>query len=264
MNMSKNQTDFGEFIDFKVKKRFGIISLVRVSRSNAFTIEFLKDLKNCIEYCQLSEKIRGLILTNDGNSFSTGMDLDFIDGSDHQAVKNLESTAADIVELLYNGKPSIAALNGRCMGEGVVFVICCDYRIATKDSFFQMPEIYSGIFPGTGCVILFSKILGIPWTKRLLMFAEKIDAQKAVDINLIDKTVNSKEDLANEAMRKARFLFTKNQTVLNLIKLCSNHLPNMTYKEAYEIEKEASAWYEMKDKENFLEDFRKKFHSNYK
>ncbi|MEJ2248379.1 MAG: enoyl-CoA hydratase/isomerase family protein [Candidatus Lokiarchaeota archaeon] len=257
--MIENRSDFGKNIKFKIKKRFGIIALSRTSRSNAFTIGFLECLKECIKYCQENEKVRGLILTNDGNSFSTGMDLDFIDGSDHLAVKNLESTAADIVELLYNGKPTIAAVSGRCMGEGVVFTICCDYRIATKGSFFQMPEIYSGIFPGTGCVILFSKILGIPWTKKLLMFAEKVDAKNAKEINLIDKIVSSKDELIKEALKKARFLFTKNQTVLNLIKLCSNHLPNMSYKKAYEIEKQASGWYEYQDKKKFLKDFRKNF-----
>jgi enoyl-CoA hydratase/carnithine racemase len=217
------------------------------------------ELRKCVEFCQNNEKIRGLILTNNGTSFSTGIDLDYIDGSDHQAVKKLEKTAAEIVSLLFNGKPSIAAVNGRCMGEGVVFTICCDYRIATKESFFQMPEIYSGIFPGTGCVILFSKILGMPWAKRLLMFAEKIKSQTAKEINLIDQIVDSKIDLDKEALKKAKFLFTKNQTVLNLIKLCSNHLSNLSYKKAYQIEKEASAWYEHSDKEEFINEFRKNF-----
>lgn len=254
-----SEADFGEYIDFEIKKRFGIITLNRVHRSNAFTVEQLRNLRKAVIYCQENEKVRGLILTNKGTSFSTGMDLDFIDGSDHAAVKELEATAAEICLLLWNGKPAICALNGRCMGEGVVFMICCDYRIATKDSFFYMPEILSGIFPGTGCLILFSKIIGIPWTKKMLMFAEKIPTDLAIKINLIDEVVSSEEDLLKSAMDKAKFLFTKNQTVLNTIKLCANHLADKDYFTAYDIERQGSSWYQYEDKDFFINKFRKRF-----
>ncbi|MFW9937006.1 MAG: enoyl-CoA hydratase/isomerase family protein [Candidatus Thorarchaeota archaeon] len=257
--MSSSNLDFGENIEFSIKKRFGIITLNRIQRSNAFTIELLLNLKEAVDYCQKAEKIRGLILTNNGNSFSTGIDLGEIDGSDHKAVKYLESTAASICKLLYNGKPAICAINGRTLGEGVVFLTCCDYRIATKESFFQMPEINSGIFPGTGCVLLFSKIIGIPWTKKMLMFSEKIYSEKALEIGLIDQLVNSKEDLIQESMSKARFLFTKNQTVINAIKLCSNHLLDKTFAEGYKIEKLGSAWYEYENQDDYIQKLRTEF-----
>ncbi|TXT60091.1 MAG: putative Enoyl-CoA hydratase [Promethearchaeota archaeon] len=257
-NLSEEE-NFGQFIQFAKKKRFGIITLNRTERSNAFTIDFLKDLKRTITYCQENDAIRGIILTHNGTSFSTGMDLEYIDGSDHNAVKDLEKTAADICTLLFNGKPAICTVNGRTMGEGVVFMICCDYRIATNQSFFQMPEIYSGIFPGTGCTILFSKIIGISWTKRMLMFAEKIASKVALKINLIDQIVESEEKLLENALEKARFLSTKNQAVLNAIKLCSNHFLDKSYDKAYELEKKASAWYEFTDKRKFLRQFRNEF-----
>ncbi len=257
--MSSNNVQFGEYIDFEIKKRFGIITLNRVHRSNAFDIKQFENLKNVVQYCQNEEKIRGLILTNNGNSFSTGVDLGAIDGSDHEAVKYLEATAATICKLLYNGKPAICAINGRTMGEGVVFSTCCDYRIATKDSYFQMPEIFSGIFTGTGCLVLFSRILGILWTKKLCMFAEKITAEKALIIGLIDEVVNNKEELMKAALDKANYLFTKNQTVLNAIKLCANHLADKSYYDAYELEKVGSNWYQFDDKNQYILDFRKKF-----
>ncbi|MFX1410016.1 MAG: enoyl-CoA hydratase/isomerase family protein [Promethearchaeota archaeon] len=257
--MSQNDLDFGEYIDFTVKKRFGIITLNRLHRSNAFDIEQFEYLRKAVGYCQNDEKIRGIILTNNGSSFSTGVDLGAIDGSDHEAVKYLEGIAASICKLLYNGKPAICAINGRTMGEGVVFSICCDYRIATRESFFQMPEIFSGIFTGTGCIVLFSRILGISWTKKMTMFAEKIDTQKALEINLIDQIVRDKKELMNVALDKARFLFTKNQTVLNAIKLCANHLFDKSYHKAYELEKIGSSWYEYQDKVQFIKDFRKKY-----
>lgn len=257
--MLSENTDFGKHIEFAIKKRFGIITLNRVHRSNAFSIEQLENLKKVLLFCQNDESIRGIILTNNGSSFSTGMDLGEIDGSDHSAVKYLESTAATICKLLYNGKPAICGVNGRTLGEGVVFLSCCDYRIATKDSFFQMPEVYSGIFPGTGCILLFSKILGISWTKKLLMFSEKISSQKALEIGLIDKIVSSNKALFDELINKARFLFTKQQTVINAIKLCSNHLLDRSFRKGYELEKLGSSWFEYKDQQEFLEKMKQYF-----
>ena len=122
--MSSQNFDFGNDIEFTIKQRFGRITLNRIHRSNAFSIKQLEYLKKAIIYCQKNEKIRGIILTNNGNSFSTGMDLGDIDGSDHNAVKYLESTAATICKLLYNGKPVICGINGRTLGEGVVFLTC--------------------------------------------------------------------------------------------------------------------------------------------
>ena len=250
--MSSKDLDLGKYINFDIKNRFGIITLNRIHRSNAFTIEQLKFLKRAIEYCQNSEMVKGLILTGAGSSFSTGMDLDFIDGSNHKAVKELEATAAEICKLLFYGKPSIAAVNGRCMGEGVVFTLSCDYRIALQNSYFSMPEIMSGIFPGTGCIILMVKQIGISWAKKMLMFSERIDSTTALKIGLIDKIVYQQEDLLTSALKKVKSLFTKNQAVLNAIKVCSNHLLDKSYLKASTIEKFGSEWFKFEDKEKYL------------
>ena len=255
--MSENHFDFGDYIDFSVNRHFGIITLNRIHRSNSFTINQLKHLKNAIESCQNNEKIKGIVLTANGNSFSTGMDLGEITKYDYKDVKELEYLAASICQSLYNGKPAICAVNGRTLGEGVVFLVCCDYRIALKDSFFQMPEINSAIFPGTGCVTLFSKIIGIPWTKKMLMFNERLDANKALEIGLIDEVVEHQDELMKVALDKAKFINTKNSTVMNSIKILSNHLMDKSFTDAYPLEIIASDWYKFTDKKKILKDFQK-------
>ena len=258
--MSSENIDFGDFIEFSIKKKFGIIRLNRVHRGNAITTEMAKNLKNALEFCQNSEKIRGIILTGNGKSFTTGMDIDEIDGSDHAAVKEYEKTAASIQELFYYGKPTICAINGKTMGDGVAYALGSDYRITVRDSFFMMPEINLGVFPGTGIIVLMTRVIGISWTKKILMFAERISAEKALEIGLIDQIVENQEDLMKVALDKAKFLFTKNQTVLNAIKLCSNHLADKSYHTACELEQIGSAWYEYEDKDEYIKKYRKKFY----
>jgi enoyl-CoA hydratase len=256
--MEENQQYFGKNIEFSLKRRIAVILLNRTYRSNSFTIPFLRNLEKALEFCQNHEKVKVIILTANGSSFSTGMDLGEITKYDYNDVKELERRAASICKLLYNGKPVICAINGRTLGEGVVFLTCCDYRIAVQESYFQMPEINSAIFPGTGCVTLFSKIIGISWTKKMLMFAEQIDAQKALDIGLIDEIVEDK-DLLNRALEKAKFLSTKNQFVLNAIKILANHLHDRKVSEAYKLEKIGSDWYRFPDKTKFLAELKENF-----
>jgi len=93
------------------------------------------------------------------------------------------------------------------------------------------------------------------------MLAEKISSEKALEIGLVDQIVDSQEELMQAAIDKAKFLFPKNQTVLNAIKLCSNHLIDKSYHKAYELEKEASGWFEYDNKNKFISDFREKLSS---
>lgn len=255
--MNLNEFNFGEFIEFSTKKRFAIIKLNRVHRANALTLEMLKDLRAAVTFCQENDKIRGFILTGNGNSFTTGMDLGFIDGSNHNEIMEYEKIAAEIANLIYNGKPVICAINGRTMGDGVAYALCSDYRIAVKDTIFMMPEIKSGIFPGAGTIVLMTKVLGISWTKRILMFAENLNSEKALLIGLIDEMVETKETLMELAFKMASRLSTKNQLVVNGIKLCSNHLLDKSYNRAYKLEKEfLEGWVKTKDKMQFLNKFR--------
>lgn len=254
-----SELDLGENVKFSISKKFGKIILSRLQSGNAITIDMLKDLRNILVHCQDNEKIRGIILTGEGDSFTTGLDIRSFDASDHSLVKEIEDIAGNITSLLYYGKPVICAINGKAMGDGVIYALASDYRIAVEEAYFQMPEINYAIFPGTGCIVLMTKILGISWTKKMLMFAEKISSEKALEINLIDEIVDNQETLMKSASKKVRFLFTKNQTVLNSIKLCGNHLSDKNYMDAYELEKLGSRWYEFDEKRDFLNEFRRKF-----
>ena len=145
------------------------------------------------------------------------------------------------------------------MGDGIAYALCSDYRVAVKESYFQMPEILISVFPGGRTVALMAKIIGIPWTKKILMFAKKINSETALKIGLVDEIVKDRDELMDVALKKVRFLSNKNQLILNLIKLSSNQFLDKTYNEAYELEKEAMInWLEGDDKENLLKSFKNK------
>ena len=89
---------------------------------------------------------------------------------------------------------------------------------------------------------------------EIIVFAEIL-----VSAAMFDHIVENNEELMKTALSKAKSLFTKNQTVVNAIKLCSNHLGDKAYNDAYELEKISSSWYEFEDREQYIKDLKKKF-----
>lgn len=256
--MLDNEVNFGQYIEFKVKNRIGIITLNKTERSNAFDVEQLKNYKKALLYCQNNKRIRAIILTANGKNFSTGIDVASASGKDISVAKNLERLLAEVVRILLNGKPVIAAINGRALGGGLEIPLFCDYRVALNEGYYQMPEILINVFPGTGCITQMVRTIGPLLTKKILMWGEKITPEQALNIGLIDKLVETKEKLMEVAMEKAKFLASRNQAVINGIRLCANHIWEKSYDEAYKMENYCSNWFEI-GKEDFISKFKEKF-----
>ena len=84
-------------------------------------------------------------------------------------------------------KPSIAAINGFCMGGGLEVALGCDLRIATPLSKFATPEGKIGIIPGGGATQRLPRLIGRAWAMEMLLMGETIDAKKACEIGLITR-----------------------------------------------------------------------------
>lgn len=256
--MSDSEIQFGQYIEFKVKNRIGIITLNKTERSNAFDVEQLKNYKKALLYCQNNKHIRAIILTANGKNFSTGIDVASVSGKDISVAKNLEKLLAEVVRILLNGKPVIAAINGRALGGGLEIPLFCDYRVAVNEGYYQMPEILINVFPGTGCITQMVRTIGPLLTKKILMWGEKITPEQALNFGLIDELVNTMDELMAVAMEKAKFLASRNQAVINGIRLCANHVWEKPYNEAYKMENYCSNWFEI-GKESFISKFKKEF-----
>jgi enoyl-CoA hydratase/carnithine racemase len=83
----------------------------------------------------------------------------------------------------------IAVVNGVALGWGTEYLICCDYRIATEDATFALPETGLGILPGAGGTSELWTLIGLPQTLRLGMTGERISAAEALRIGLVQEVV---------------------------------------------------------------------------
>jgi len=103
--------------------------------------------------------------------------------------------------------PSIAAINGACMGGGTELTLACDYRMITDapETRIGLPEVLLGIFPGWGGTQRLPRLLGLEKSLDLILTGKTIDGRKAKKIGLADKLV-PKEFLEDKAIAWAQEL----------------------------------------------------------
>ena len=81
----------------------------------------------------------------------------------------------------------VAVVNGVALGWGTEFMLTCDYRIATEGARFGLPETGLGILPGAGGSSELPYYIGLPQTLRLGMTGERIAAEEALRIGLVQE-----------------------------------------------------------------------------
>lgn len=85
----------------------------------------------------------------------------------------------------------VAIPNGAALGFGLEFCLACDYVLATREAFFALPETGLGIVPGAGGTALLAARIGTSQALRLGCTGERVDAEEAARLGLVDEIVDS-------------------------------------------------------------------------
>jgi 3-hydroxyacyl-CoA dehydrogenase/enoyl-CoA hydratase/3-hydroxybutyryl-CoA epimerase len=108
--------------------------------------------------------------------------------------------------------PTIAAINGACLGGGCEFAMACDYRMATEDSSTKigLPETQLGILPGFGGSIRMPKLIGLQASLDIILAGKSVNGKKALKMGLVDRLVHP-AILDAESMKWAKEIIAKNK-----------------------------------------------------
>lgn len=182
-----------ENILYEVKGPLGLITLNRPEKHNAVSLATLEELHDALGRAENDEKVRVIGLTGAGEkAFASGSDLSEVEHRDIR--KALEPIVQGVAERMERGdKPTIAAINGYCMGGGLELALGCDIRIGTTNSKYATPEGKLGIIPGGGATQRLPRIVGKAWGMEMLIMGETIDADRAHQIGLITRLVEPEE-----------------------------------------------------------------------
>src|SRR3954447_4751525 len=132
----------------------------------------------------------------------------------------------EIVELGLNGftrgmhriyKPIIGAINGWALAGGLETALACDIRIASERAMFGSFEARRGFHHGDGGIVRLVNICGVGVAMQMLLTAEPIDAQRALQCNLVSKVVPH-ESLMVEAETVAQQILRNSQAAVRSAK----------------------------------------------
>lgn len=192
-------------IRYDVDGPMALITIDRADKHNAISLATLDELQHAVRRAGADEAVRVVTITGAGDrAFASGSDLSEVLHRD--LPKALEPIVQGLAEQLERlPKPTIAAINGICMGGGLEVALGCDLRIATPNARFATPEGKLGIIPGGGATARLPRIVGRGWGMEMLLMGEPIDAERALAIGLVTRLVPA-DQLIPEARRMAEHL----------------------------------------------------------
>lgn len=178
---------------YGIEGPLALITINRPDKQNAVSLDTLDDLHAAIAAAGEDESVRVIAITGAGEkSFASGSDLSEVKYRDLR--KALEPLVQGVAERLERTpKPTIAAINGYCMGGGLEVALGCDLRVAAENARFATPEGKLGIIPGGGATQRLPRLIGRAWAMEMLLMGETIDAEQALRMGLVTRVVPAGE-----------------------------------------------------------------------
>ncbi len=165
--------------------------------ANTWTPESLKAMKALAEELNANKSIYAAVITGKGEKFfSAGADLKRFEG-DKIAAREFICAFGDAFGTWMDARfVTIAAVNGYAMGGGLECALSCDIRIAESHAQMALPEPAVGLLPaGCGTQNL-PWLIGEGWAKRMILTNERVNAETALRIGLVEEVVEKGQSLA--------------------------------------------------------------------
>ncbi|WP_131779903.1 3-hydroxyacyl-CoA dehydrogenase NAD-binding domain-containing protein [Legionella bozemanae] len=178
---------------------------------NSINEEVLDELNSLLHEVSQDKNAIGLIV-------HSAKEKGFIAGADVNAFSKFE-TPAQAVDFLRKGQavfarlqaltiPSVAMIDGFCMGGGYELALACTYRVASdeKDTRIGLPEVMLGIHPGWGGSVRLPQLIGgFNALSQIILTGNAVHAAKAKSLGMVDEVVPVRQ------LKRAAVCFIKNK-----------------------------------------------------
>jgi 3-hydroxyacyl-CoA dehydrogenase/enoyl-CoA hydratase/3-hydroxybutyryl-CoA epimerase len=182
----------------------GIVTFDVVGEAmNTWTDAAFESFNEVLDGIEKEEAFKGIIfISGKPNTFLAGANLKMIEEIER------EEEMKQIAGLFHNSFnrlaalkiPTLAAINGHCLGGGLEFTLACTARIAkeSKTTVIGLPEVNVGLIPGAGGTQRLPRLIGYP-AVELILKGSMLPAAKAYEKGIVDKIVPADGDLLKEA-----------------------------------------------------------------
>jgi enoyl-CoA hydratase/carnithine racemase len=222
------------------------ITLSRPDRLNALTFEVYAELRDLFASLAHDPDVKAVIITGEGRGFCSGGDVDAIIGELlKQDMTELLSftrmTGALIANIRAVPVPVIAAINGVAAGAGAVIALASDFRLAVPTASLAFLFTRVGLAGADmGAAYLLPRVVGMARATELLMLGDRISAEEALRIGLVNRVV-APDALMNEARALAARLAAGPSFALGMTKTLLNQELDIDFASAIEAEAQGQA-----------------------
>ena len=173
-------------IELEVERGLATVTINRPKKKNAISLEMREQLWNAFENLAENDEVRAVILTGGGEDFCAGMDVKEMGGGgvgwSVTKMRRLHRIARAIASLK---KPTIAAVDGVCVGVGWSYALACDIVIASETARFAQAFRNIGLTPDGGAVWQLRQQIGAMRAKEIVYSGRMVGADEALALGLI-------------------------------------------------------------------------------
>jgi enoyl-CoA hydratase/carnithine racemase len=209
---------------YEKRDRIAYVTLNRPDAKNAIDPETHQLLWETWEDFAADDAVDVAILTGAGDAFCAGADLktfipEWIQNASANRVRdNVKTGLGGLTRGLHRiYKPVIGAINGWALAGGLETALACDIRIASERAMFGSFEARRGYHHGDGGIVRLVNTCGTGLALEMLLTAEPIDAQRALQCNMVSRVVPH-EQLMEEAEKTASHILRNSQRAVRSAK----------------------------------------------
>ncbi len=218
-----------EYISFSVTAKVATINIDRPKLRNAFNPEMISCFSQLLDEVTSRDDVKVLVLRAEGKSFCAGADLNWLKSvKDYSFEENLADAQelADLMEKLFKlPKPTIGRIQGDAVGGGAGMVAALDVVVAAEKAHFSFSEARLGMAPSVISPYLMYRI-GPQRCRRLFLTGERINAEEACQMGLVDVVVKE-EELDERVQRVVSDMMASSLEALRKCKEIAQTIPYM-------------------------------------
>ncbi len=201
-----NQTDR---VFLQIRDHIAEVVLNRPEKRNALNVEMWTKIKRALEECERTPEVKVVVIrSSDPAAFCAGADIAEFPTLRSGASSREYSKMTDAVigVLQSSDKPSIAMLDGFCVGGGAEIAVACDFRFASGSLKMGITPAKLGIVYGFTETKMLVDLVGPSRAKDILFSGRLLGAEEALQIGLVDRVFASSEELQTQTLEYASML----------------------------------------------------------
>mgnify|MGYP000888399493 CR=1 FL=1 len=195
-----------------------VATICRPDSLNALNSAFFDELEYLMDNEANDETLTALLLIGCGRAFAAGADIsEMVKKNQKEAVALSQRGQRALARLSNLPLVVVSLINGFALGGGLEITMACDFRIASDDAKFSLPEVSLGLIPGFAGTQRLPKLVGLANALYMITTGDMISAEEALRIGLVQKIFPT-EELMKEAFKICDIIASRGPKAVKLAK----------------------------------------------